>query len=88
MKVYCIFLIMLVSIFIHLGRSNPCKLQPNKLIKQIVLNKISLTTPVSDNWRSKSSKSRVTGPVFTIIKTDKNSNFKWGVRHYVGKKYQ
>lgn len=45
---------------------------------------------VSDNWRSKNSnsKSRVTGPVFTIIKTDKNSNFKWGVRHYVGKKYQ
>lgn len=30
---------------------------------------------------------KTTGPVFTIITTDKNANFKWGVRHYVGKKY-
>lgn len=28
-----------------------------------------------------------TGPVHTYIKTDKNANFKWGVRHFVGKKY-
>uniref|UniRef100_A0A182JG86 Uncharacterized protein n=1 Tax=Anopheles atroparvus TaxID=41427 RepID=A0A182JG86_ANOAO len=27
------------------------------------------------------------GPVHTYIKTDKNANFKWGVRHFVGKKY-
>lgn len=31
--------------------------------------------------------SRTTGPVFTVVKTDRNANFKWGVRHYVGKKY-
>ncbi|XP_053674522.1 uncharacterized protein LOC128724825 [Anopheles nili] len=27
------------------------------------------------------------GPVHTYIKTDKNANFKWGVRHFVGKAY-
>lgn len=32
--------------------------------------------------------SKTTGPLFTVIKTDKNANFKWLVRHYVGKKYQ
>ncbi|XP_019550785.3 uncharacterized protein LOC109420790 [Aedes albopictus] len=30
----------------------------------------------------------VTGPVHTYIKTDKNANFKWGVRHFVGKRYR
>lgn len=30
---------------------------------------------------------RSTGPVHTYVKTDKNANFKWGVRHFVGKKY-
>lgn len=29
----------------------------------------------------------VTGPVHTYIKTDKHANFKWGVRHYAGKRY-
>lgn len=29
----------------------------------------------------------VTGPVHTYIKTDKNANFKWGVRHFAGKRY-
>ncbi|XP_049297346.1 uncharacterized protein LOC125771115 [Anopheles funestus] len=27
------------------------------------------------------------GPIHTYIKTDKNANFKWGVRHFVGAKY-
>lgn len=30
---------------------------------------------------------RSTGPVYTYVKTDKNANFKWGVRHFVGSKY-
>ncbi|XP_062544252.1 uncharacterized protein LOC134211424 isoform X2 [Armigeres subalbatus] len=30
----------------------------------------------------------VTGPVHTYIKTDKNANFKWGVRHFAGKQYR
>lgn len=30
---------------------------------------------------------KTTGPVFTIVKTDQNANFKWGVRHYVGRRY-
>ncbi|KAG6453498.1 uncharacterized protein LOC115445664 [Manduca sexta] len=29
----------------------------------------------------------VTGPVHTFVKTDKNANYKWGVRHHVGDKY-
>lgn len=29
----------------------------------------------------------VTGPVHTYVKTDKNANFKWGVRHHVGHHY-
>ncbi|CAH2269100.1 uncharacterized protein LOC120626033 [Pararge aegeria] len=28
----------------------------------------------------------VIGPVHTFVKTDKNANYKWGVRHHVGKK--
>lgn len=31
--------------------------------------------------------SRSTGPINTFVKTDKDANFKWGVRHFVGKKY-
>lgn len=31
--------------------------------------------------------SRTAGPVFSYVKTDKNANFKWGVRHFVGRKY-
>ncbi|CAH0627302.1 unnamed protein product [Chrysodeixis includens] len=31
--------------------------------------------------------SGVTGPVHTFVKTDKNANYKWGVRHHVGDKY-
>lgn len=27
------------------------------------------------------------GPVHTYVKTDKQANFKWGVRNYVGRKY-
>lgn len=42
----------------------------------------------SDPFEKQSETSRTTGPVFTVVKTDKNANFKWGVRHYVGKKYQ
>ncbi|CAG9115688.1 unnamed protein product [Plutella xylostella] len=29
----------------------------------------------------------VTGPVHTFVKTDKNANYKWGVRHHVGNKF-
>lgn len=35
----------------------------------------------------KSGTSRTTGPVFTIVKTDPKAHFRWGVRHFVGKKY-
>ncbi|XP_053602481.1 uncharacterized protein LOC128670665 [Plodia interpunctella] len=31
--------------------------------------------------------SGVTGPVHTFVKTDKNANYKWGVRHHVGNKF-
>nr|XP_037874961.1 uncharacterized protein LOC119630262 [Bombyx mori] len=31
--------------------------------------------------------SGITGPVHTFVKTDKNANYKWGVRHHVGDKY-
>lgn len=30
----------------------------------------------------------VSGPVHTYIKTDKNANFKWGVRHFAGRRYR
>ncbi|KAI5645221.1 hypothetical protein NE865_02769 [Phthorimaea operculella] len=29
----------------------------------------------------------ITGPVHTFVKTDKNANYKWGVRHHVGNKF-
>ncbi|RVE47065.1 hypothetical protein evm_008249 [Chilo suppressalis] len=29
----------------------------------------------------------VTGPVHTFVKTDKNANYKWGVRHHVGNQF-
>nr|CAH7726727.1 unnamed protein product [Callosobruchus chinensis] len=29
----------------------------------------------------------VVGPVHTFVKTDRNANFKWGVRHVVGQRY-
>ncbi|XP_014362993.2 uncharacterized protein LOC106714454 [Papilio machaon] len=31
--------------------------------------------------------SGITGSVHTFVKTDKNANYKWGVRHHVGNKY-
>lgn len=37
--------------------------------------------------RSVSGTSRTTGPVFTLVKTDPRANFRWGVRHFVGRKY-
>lgn len=37
--------------------------------------------------RKPSSTSRTTGPVFTLVKTDPRANFRWGVRHFVGRKY-
>jgi hypothetical protein len=44
--------------------------------------------PNSDKEYRKLSKSpRSTGPVNTFVKTDRNANVKWGVRHFVGKKY-
>ncbi|KAG5678493.1 hypothetical protein PVAND_008161 [Polypedilum vanderplanki] len=30
---------------------------------------------------------KTTGPVATYVRTDKKANVKWGVRHFVGKKY-
>ncbi|XP_055623630.1 uncharacterized protein LOC129767042 [Toxorhynchites rutilus septentrionalis] len=36
------------------------------------------------NHRKSAGKS---GPVHTYIKTDKNANFKWGVRHFAGRRY-
>lgn len=40
-----------------------------------------------DEFLRFSKSSRSTGPVHTYVKTDKNANVKWGVRHFVGKKY-
>lgn len=40
-----------------------------------------------DELVRKSNSAKSTGPVHTYVKTDKNANFKWGVRHYVGNKY-
>ncbi|XP_058456908.1 uncharacterized protein LOC131434260 [Malaya genurostris] len=42
-----------------------------------------------EEWASKSSRKPpgVSGPAHTYIKTDKNANFKWGVRHFAGKQY-
>ncbi|XP_069354796.1 uncharacterized protein [Maniola hyperantus] len=31
--------------------------------------------------------SGVIGPVHSFVKTDKNANYKWGVRHHVGNKH-
>ena len=30
---------------------------------------------------------KTTGPISTYVRTTKNGNVKWGVRHFVGKKY-
>nr|XP_026486293.1 uncharacterized protein LOC113393554 isoform X1 [Vanessa tameamea] len=40
----------------------------------------------NDDYENKGT-SGVTGPVHTFVKTDKNANYKWGVRHHVGNKY-
>ncbi|KAF7265711.1 hypothetical protein GWI33_020794 [Rhynchophorus ferrugineus] len=37
-----------------------------------------------DNRDKRHYKNRGTGPVLTFVKTDKNANYKWGVRHHVG----
>lgn len=41
----------------------------------------------SSRINTPSKTSRTTGPVFTYVKTDKDANVKWAVRHFVGKKY-
>ncbi|XP_050684526.1 uncharacterized protein LOC126979322 [Leptidea sinapis] len=41
----------------------------------------------SDQDHNHKDTSGVTGPVHTYVKTDKNANYKWGVRHHVGKKF-
>jgi hypothetical protein len=61
------------------------------------VNPMSLLLPFhaanteKDYLRSSSGKKqkthKTTGPVHTYVKTDKKANVKWGVRHYVGKKY-
>jgi hypothetical protein len=40
-----------------------------------------------DEYLRLSNSARSTGPVHTYVKTDKKANVKWGVRHFVGKKY-
>ncbi|CAB3371667.1 Hypothetical predicted protein [Cloeon dipterum] len=42
--------------------------------------------PLSRARRSP-GKEGVVGPVHTYVKTDKHANFKWGVKHHVGKEY-
>jgi len=37
--------------------------------------------------RRSPGKEGVVGPVHTFVKTDKHANFKWGVKHHVGKEY-
>lgn len=54
----------------------------------IFLNFFSLVPALHESFEdSRESTSRTTGPVFTVVKTDSNANVKWGVRHYVGRKY-
>lgn len=40
-----------------------------------------------DEYLRLADSARSTGPVHTFVKTDKLANVKWGVRHFVGKKY-
>lgn len=40
-----------------------------------------------DEFLKFSKSARSTGPVHTYVKTDKKAHVKWGVRHFVGKKY-
>ncbi|XP_053663903.1 uncharacterized protein LOC128713066 [Anopheles marshallii] len=42
---------------------------------------------VAGSERKMSAVHGTSGPIHTYIKTDKNANFKWGVRHFVGAKY-
>lgn len=41
----------------------------------------------NDDYHGNSNHGGITGPVHTFVKTDKNANYKWGVRHHVGPKY-
>ncbi|CAH1984241.1 unnamed protein product [Acanthoscelides obtectus] len=42
---------------------------------------------VDRNKRQQVAPVGVVGPVHTFVKTDRNANFKWGVRHVVGQRY-
>ncbi|XP_052893763.1 uncharacterized protein LOC128301362 [Anopheles moucheti] len=42
---------------------------------------------VAGSGRKMTAVHGTSGPIHTYIKTDKNANFKWGVRHFVGAKY-
>lgn len=46
----------------------------------------SVTSTTNAKIRVKRSKHYI-GPVYTYVKTDKHANFKWGVKHKVGKKH-
>ncbi|XP_059470204.1 uncharacterized protein LOC132193505 isoform X2 [Neocloeon triangulifer] len=48
--------------------------------------RIQEEAPLSRARRSP-GKEGVVGPVHTFVKTDKHANFKWGVKHHVGKQY-
>ncbi|XP_066137759.1 uncharacterized protein [Euwallacea fornicatus] len=37
------------------------------------------------NKREQHGNRGITGPIFSFVKTDKNANFKWGVRHHLGR---
>uniref|UniRef100_A0A182WCH9 Attacin C-terminal domain-containing protein n=1 Tax=Anopheles minimus TaxID=112268 RepID=A0A182WCH9_9DIPT len=41
---------------------------------------------VAGSGRKMATVRGTSGPIHTYIKTDKNANFKWGVRHFVGAK--
>jgi hypothetical protein len=48
------------------------------------LEKLLAEQPIDKNAKSMK---RTTGPINSFVKTDKHANFKWGVQHFVGRKY-
>ncbi|CAL1673049.1 unnamed protein product [Lasius platythorax] len=44
---------------------------------------VALEKGRNDRYQIIKSEQLLTKPVYTFVKTDKNANIKWGVRHYV-----
>ncbi|CAO1308681.1 unnamed protein product [Diamesa hyperborea] len=65
----------------------------NHPLNRKIIDPISYLLPFKnigndDEFQRLTKSAGSTGPIHTYIKTDKDANFKWGVRHYVGKKYK